>query len=41
MIGMDNIIEKKTRMVDFGKLEEGMVVAKNVEQNGKILLNFC
>lgn len=35
---MENTIEKKTRIVDFQKLEEGMVLAKNVEENGKILL---
>lgn len=38
MIDMDNIMEKKTRAVDFNQLEEGMVVAKNLEQNGNILL---
>ncbi|WP_297423011.1 HD-GYP domain-containing protein [Clostridium sp.] len=31
-------MEKKTKLVSFNKLEEGMVVAKNVEQNGRILL---
>ncbi|EKQ55194.1 MULTISPECIES: HD-GYP domain-containing protein [unclassified Clostridium] len=31
-------MEKKTKVVSFNKLEEGMVVAKNVEQNGRILL---
>lgn len=38
MMDMDSIIKKKIRIIDFNKLEEGMVVAKNVEQNGKILL---
>lgn len=37
-MGMDNMVEKKTIMVEFNKLEEGMVLAKNVEQNGRILL---
>lgn len=37
-MGMDNVVEKKTRIVDFAKLEEGMILAKNVEQNGKVLI---
>ncbi len=31
-------MEEKTRIMSFNKLEEGMIVAKNVEQNGKILI---
>lgn len=30
--------ENKTIMVNFGQLEEGMVLARNVEQNGKVLI---
>jgi len=37
MVGV-SIVEKSTRRVNFNQLEEGMVVAKNVEQNGRILL---
>jgi HD-GYP domain-containing protein (c-di-GMP phosphodiesterase class II) len=37
MVGV-NIMEKNTRRVNFNQLEEGMIVAKNVEQNGRILL---
>ena len=37
MVGV-NIMEKSTQRVNFNQLEEGMIVAKNVEQNGKILL---
>jgi HD-GYP domain-containing protein (c-di-GMP phosphodiesterase class II) len=29
---------KSTRVISFNQLEEGMVIAKNVEQNGKIVL---
>lgn len=35
---MDNMVEKKTIVLDFAKLEEGMILAKNVEQGGKILI---
>ena len=37
MVGV-NIMEKKTKRISFNQLEEGMIVAKNVEQNGIILL---
>ena len=33
-----NIMEEKTKIVSFNQLEEGMIVAKNVEQNGRVLL---
>ncbi|AGF55426.1 HD-GYP domain-containing protein (c-di-GMP phosphodiesterase class II) [Clostridium saccharoperbutylacetonicum] len=35
---MENKEEKKTKVVDFSQLEEGMIVAKEVQQNGKVLL---
>jgi len=31
-------MEQKTKIISFNKLEDGMIVAKNVEQNGKVLL---
>lgn len=31
-------MEKATKRLNFNQLEEGMIIAKNVEQNGKILL---
>lgn len=31
-------MEQKTKIIGFNKLEEGMIVAKNVEQNGRVLL---
>nr|WP_202117270.1 HD-GYP domain-containing protein [Clostridium chromiireducens] len=37
MIGV-SIVEKKTKIVNFNELVEGMVVAKNVEENGSVLL---
>lgn len=37
MVGV-NIMEKNTRRLSFNQLQEGMIVAKNVEQNGRILL---
>lgn len=37
MVGV-NIMEKNTKRLNFNQLEEGMIVAKNVEQNGRILL---
>lgn len=37
MMGV-NIMEERTRLISFSKLEAGMIVAKNVEQNGSILL---
>src|SRR5471030_1480893 len=33
-----NIMEQKTKIISFNKIEDGMIVAKNVEQNGKVLL---
>ena len=33
-----SIMKEKTKIVNFNQLEEGMIIAKNVEQNGKILL---
>ncbi|MFT8350476.1 HD-GYP domain-containing protein [Clostridium saccharoperbutylacetonicum] len=35
---MENKEDKKTKVVDFSQLEEGMIVAKDVQQNGKVLL---
>ena len=37
MVGV-NIMEEKTRIISFNQLEAGMIVAKNLEQNGRILL---
>ena len=37
MVGA-NIMEKKIKRVSFNQLREGMVIAKNVEQNGIVLL---
>ena len=37
MVG-GNIMEEKTKVISFNKLEAGMIVAKNLEQNGRILL---
>ena len=37
MVGVNNM-EKITKRLNFNQLEEGMIVAKNVEQNGRILL---
>ena len=37
MVGV-NIMEKNTRRLNFNQLEEGMIIAKNVEQNGRVLL---
>jgi HD-GYP domain-containing protein (c-di-GMP phosphodiesterase class II) len=31
-------MERKTRIIGFNQLQEGMIVAKNVDQNGRILL---
>ena len=33
-----NTMEQKTKIINFDKLEDGMIVAKDVEQNGRILL---
>ncbi len=32
------MMEEKTKIINFNKLEDGMIVARNVEQNGKVLL---
>ena len=37
MAGVKNM-DKVTKRLNFNQLEEGMIVAKNVEQNGRILL---
>ena len=37
MVGV-NIMEEKIKRISFNQLEEGMIIAKNVEQNGIILL---
>ena len=31
-------MEQRTKMISFNKLEVGMIIAKNLEQNGRILL---
>lgn len=33
-----NSMEQKTKFVSFNKLEQGMIIAKDVEQNGRVLL---
>ena len=39
MVGVGvSIMGEKTKMVSFNQLEEGLIVAKNVEQNGIVLL---
>lgn len=37
MMGV-SIMEKSTKVISFNQLKEGMVIAKNVEQNGSVLL---
>ncbi len=37
MMGV-SIMEKNTKVIGFNQLKEGMVIAKNLEQNGSILL---
>ena len=33
-----NIMEEKTKIISFNELEAGMILSKNLEQNGRILL---